>query len=435
MKSLGLTTIGELLVNEEDARVCKDISEEACRESPRNAALILAGQLLSKLGDAVMNPKIVLTWIMSGLGAPDYLTSFLVPVRESGSLVPQLVIAKRVRELEVRKRAWAVSCVLQATCVAAMGAVVMLLEGALAGWLILALLAAFALARGLSSVASKDVLGKTIAKTRRGRLTGWSASAAGGVTVAVAVLLLVFGDRSIPLEVYALALLAGAGMWLLSAALVAGIVEEPGETEGGGNALEEARRHLRLLRDDAPFRRFVIARALLMCTALSTPYLVILAHRAHGADSWVLGSFLLAGGVASLASGPVWGNLADVSSRIVMAIGGYAGAAGALVVAGLAAFAPDVLGVSLVLPLAFLVLSIAHSGVRVGRKTYVVDLAEGNRRTDYVAVSNTVIGVLLLAAGLLGALASLISVAAVLALLAVMGFAGASLCLALPEVE
>ena len=52
---------------------------------------------------------------------------------------------------------------------------------------------------------------------------------------------------------------------------------------------------------------------------------------------------------------------------------------------------PGIAGSIWFLPLAYFVLSIAHSGVRVGRKTYVVNLATGNKRTDYVAISNTTI--------------------------------------------
>ncbi len=63
-------------------------------------------------------------------------------------------------------------------------------------------------------------------------------------------------------------------------------------------------------------------------------------------------------------------------------------------------------------PVAFFGLSIAHAGVRLGRKTYLVDLAEGNRRTDYVAVSNTVIGALLLVSGLISAAAAVFSLEA-----------------------
>ena len=71
----------------------------------------------------------------------------------------------------------------------------------------------------------------------------------------------------------------------------------------------------------------------------------------------------------------------------------------------------------------------------MGRKTYVVNLATGNKRTDYVAVSNSVIGVLLLMVGSIGILTPLITIVGVIALLSLMGFAGAIFGLSLPEVE
>ena len=51
------------------------------------------------------------------------------------------------------------------------------------------------------------------------------------------------------------------------------------------------------------------------------------------------------------------------------------------------------------LPGMFFLLALIHDGVRLGRKTYVVDLASGNKRTDYVAISNSIIGLLLLIVG------------------------------------
>ncbi len=76
--------------------------------------------------------------------------------------------------------------------------------------------------------------------------------------------------------------------------------------------------------------------------------------------------------------------------------------------------------------MAYFILSVAHDGVRVGRKTYVVDLAGGNRRTDYVSVSNSVIGVVLLVAGLSGALSTLIEVSTIVLLLSLVGLTGAA---------
>jgi MFS family permease len=423
------------LVNEEDARVCRDISEEACHEVPRNFFLLIGSSFLTKLGDAIANPKTTLSWVMSTLGAPVALTGFLVPVRESGSLIPQLVIAAYVRRRPVRKWVWILGSLLQAVAVAAMALVTLRLSGVGAGVGILASLVVFSLARGLSSVASKDVLGKSIPRTRRGRVNGLSASAAGLASLGVgAALAGLQGAESSRVQLFLLLLLAAA-LWLMAAVVYAFVVEEPGETEGGGNALAHAFGKLRLLREDAPFRRFVLARSLLLCSALTAPYYVVLARQHSPGTLKQLGVFILAGGVASMVSAPVWGRLADWSSRRVMIVAALiAGALGVFAYA-VETLAPDLAGTFWFYPAVFLVLSVAHSGARLGRKTYVVDLASGNRRTDYVAVSNSVIGVVLLLLGGMGAVAQAFSVPVVILALSLLGLAGAVVSARLPELE
>lgn len=86
-------------------------------------------------------------------------------------------------------------------------------------------------------------------------------------------------------------------------------------------------------------------------------------------------------------------------------------------------------------PVVLFILGIAHQGVRLGRKTYVIDMATGNERTSYVSVSNTIIGIILLLVGGLSALVSLLSVEGVILLLSVFGLAGAYKSYKLPNVE
>lgn len=425
----------EKLANEEDARVCRDIAEDACREVPQNFFLLLVAQFFTKLGDAISSPKTVLAWVTSAVGAPPVVLGFLVPIRESGSLVPQLFIAGYVRRRPVRKWIWVAGSVIQACAVAGLGLVAVSLSGLPAGVAILGLLVVFSLARGFCSVASKDVLGKTVPKTRRGRLTGWSASAAGLVTVGVGVSLALPALQFRGVDHFSWLLWAGGSMWILGAVVYSRVREFPGETGGGANAIAEAFARLRILRDDAAFRRFVIARALLMCSALSAPYYVALGQDRLGSVSWLLGLFVVAGGLADLVSAPFWGHFADRSSRQVMVIAALVTSATGLFVAFASAYLPRIADLRWFIPAAYFVLSLAHSGVRVGRKTYVVDLASGNRRTDYVAVSNTVIGILLLLAGTIGTLEAAISRAGIIAVLAVMGLAGAILSATLPQIE
>lgn len=422
----------EKLTDEEDARVCEDISDEACRETPQNFLLILLSQFLTKLGDAVASPKTVLAWVTSAVGAPAFVLGLLVPLRESGSLIPQLFIGSVIRRLPVRKWVWVLGSLLQAACIAGVGVVALTLTGAAAGAAILALIIVFSLARGFCSVASKDVLGKTVPKRKRGQLTGWSASAAGFVTIGVGLALLGGPLASQP-GVLGLLLLGAGALWVAGAGVYSLLREFPGETGGGGNAAAEAFRRISVLREDRPFRRFVMARALLMCSALSAPFYVALAQEKSGAALSLLGFFVIADGLASLVSAPFWGRAADRSSRQVMIAAALVTATtGALVfLANLAA--PGLTATTWFVPCAYLLLCVAHNGVRVGRKTYVVDLASGNRRTDYVAVSNSVIGVLLLVVGSVGALVPVVGHAGVIAILAVLGFAGALMSTTLPE--
>ena len=427
-------TIYESLTNEDDGRLCRDITDEACRETPTSFVLMLVSYFLTKLGDALASPKTTLAWLTTSVGAPPWVLGFLVPIRESGSMIPQVLIGGYIRSMPVRKWIWVAGSVVQALCVAGMGWVAFRLEGAAAGWAILGLVTLFSLGRSFCSIAAKDVLGKTVPKARRGQLTGWSASAAGLVTVAVGItLMLSLGDQVSATVIGAL-LVAAAGLWMVAAAVFSQVPEYAGET-GGGRSLFNALERLSLLATDAPFRRFVITRALLMCSALSAPFYVAMAQQNLGSPTYLLGAFVAASGLASLVSAPFWGRFADISSRRVMVAAAVLTSGIGLVTVGVDQLAPGFVRTVWFLPLAYFVLMVAHSGVRVGRKTYVVDLATGNQRTDSVAISNTVIGVLLLLVGSVGALTAVIGNAGVIGLLALMGLAGAFLGTTLPDTE
>ena len=432
----GVLLVDDSLVDAvESARVCTDISEQACHYVPRNFFLIAISHTLSNLGDQLASAKTVLAWLLGFVGAPAYLVGLLVPIRESGSMVPQLFVAGFIRRLSRRKFVWVAGSLLQALAVLGIGLTAALLTGVTAGWLILSLLVVFSLSRGLSSIASKDVLGKTIPKTRRGRVAGLGATISGVIAVLLGVYLgAIHGEAGSP-RPYVLMLVGAALLWLAAGFTYANVCEFPGETEGGGNAFREGLRRLDLLRTDRDFRRFVITRALLLCSALSAPFYVILAQQEHGTDLRTLGSFILANGLATSLSAAFWGAMADVSSRRVMLRAATMAALLGVAVFAVATFDNPLRHSGWTYAAAFFVLSVAHSGVRLGRKTYIIDMAGGNRRTDYVAVSNTVIGVILLLTGSIAALATVVTPAGIILILSICGLIGVASGAALPEVE
>lgn len=422
------------ITGDEDARVCRDIPDSACDEQPHNFLAYLVANLFGKVADEIASAKLVIPWLFGALGVPAVFTGFLVPIREAGVLLPQLAVAALVRRMPQRKPVWIVGALLSAASLLAMAGAAMAFSGAAAGAAIVAALVVFSLARGLCSVSAKDVLGKTISKSRRGALMGWSAGLSGVAVLAVGLLLGVAGDAG-GATVFAALLSLGAVLWVLAALAFSGIRESAGATEGGGNALSVAMAQLRLLVDDRPFRQFVVARALLLSAALLPPFYVLIAQQTSDAGLLGLGVLIVANGLASSLSSPIWGYLGDRSSRSVMVI-----AATGVGLLGLLTFAAVELDWSwatgeIGLAVGFMLLSIMHGGIRLGRKVYLVDMADSTTRAAYVAVSNTVIGVLMLLGGLVGVLADVFGVTLVVLLLALTSLIAAVFIQRLPDVS
>ncbi len=392
--------IYDALYDDAEARVCKDIPESAFRHQPRNFVFSAIALALTKSGDRLVDPKLTLAWLISSLGAPGYLIGLIAPVREAGSLLPQLFIARWIRERERRKFVWAGGALGQALALFAMALAALMLEGEAAGWALIGLLALFALARAFCSVSHKDVLGKTVSKTRRGAVSGYASSLSGLAALGFGALLIAAPETE-P-SVIALILAAGGVLWVIAALAYLQLAEAPGATEGGANAFTEAIGQLTLLKTDPDFARFVLARAFFMATSLLPPFFVAYAQSLTGTDLAGLGAFLIASSAAGFASGWAWGRSADKSARWVLAAAGVIAALACALVAG-AGLMDWALADSIWFhAIALFLLAFAHQGVRLGRATYVVDLATQETRAAYTAVSNTVIGVLLL---ILGALA------------------------------
>lgn len=424
-----------ILANDDEGRICKDIPEAACDMQPGNFMRHVLSLSATKTADGLADAKLVLAWLLGALGAPTWLAGLLVPVREAGALLPQLAIAALIRHQAVRKWVWVVGSVVQGLAAIGMALAALWLDGASAGVTIVVLLGIAALARGACSVSYKDVLGKTVSKSARGTATGTAGSAA-------AVLVLAFGallafdlwPRTVPGIAVALAL-AGA-LWMVAAMLFAGLAEAPGATEGGGNALAVARQQWGVLRDDAQLRRFILTRALLVATALAPPYLLAAAGAASDTSAaGTLGPFVIASALAAILSAYVWGRLSDRSSRKVLILAALLAAITLAVAGWVALWRPDWLGgAALPAGLLFLIM-VAHQGVRLGRATHLVDMADADQRATYTAVSNTFIGVVLLAGGVFGALAHWLGAAAVLLVFAAMALLAALSGRGLREVQ
>ena len=347
-----------------------------------------------------MNPKTVLTWVLTALGSPAAVIAMLVPIRESGSMLPQLVISSWVKRVRMRKHVFIASCLAQALAVVTMGASAMFLSPATAGWLILFSLIIFSIARAFSSISTKDVLGRSIPKGIRGRVSGTSATLSGFLsTIAAVVLILYRGEHTI--TVLAWLLIAAASLWFVAAAVFTFVWEiVPDDTNTEKALTQDLGSRLRLVLNDSLFARFVLCRCLLLGSALASPLLVVLGQHSGGSLISLIG-FVIASGLASGVSSFFWGKLADHSGSLAMALGGIATAVIGLASVAIAIWAKNFALISWCWPFLFLLFNLGYAGVRMGRSTWVVDAADGDKRTDYVSTSNTLIAICIIVMGLL----------------------------------
>jgi MFS family permease len=125
---------------------------------------------------------------------------------------------------------------------------------------------------------------------------------------------------------------------------------------------------------------------------------------------------MIASSAASLSSAYVWGRFSDRSSRLVLMLAATLAVLANGVAAFLALAMPSVLQGASLLPALLFVLMIAHQGVRLGRSVHVVDMADRDNRATYSAISNSVVGLILLAGGVFGVIAQWLGIGAVLAI-------------------
>ncbi len=413
-----------------------------------NGRLLMGVLSLTKSGDALLNMRIVIIWLLATLNAPAAVIGLVVPVREALSMLPQVVLSGPVARLGRVKGLWIAGSAVQAICAGGIAGVALFASGALAGWLILALVACFSLGRCLASLTLKDIQGRVVSKGERGRISGPPAAIAGTAGFLLGALFILSGDVRSLIWIAGVILVA-AGCWGLSI-IAMGLVREPEREKGGpekpgadqkgtsrveGESSQQAD-HLStfsLLRNTPGFVQFLAARILLVATAVLPPFVILLAREQGVGAIGDLGWMIAASGAGAAASGVVWGRFADRNSAHVMAIGGAIVCCSIIslmisIQSGLAAG-------SQIVPYAFVlfVISIGYAGVRLGRKTFIVDMTTDENRPRYVGLANTITGAFVLLSGAAGLFAEWAGVRMTLMALTVLCAAGVAVSLVLPN--
>lgn len=365
----------------------------------RKAVVRLLSALTSnKSADVFVSPKTVLPGLVLAAGFAPWLVGWLVPIREAFALLPQGFLSIYLRNQSKRYKVWRLGMMIQI--------VSLLFILLLALWvssqelehqtntynvavaiIFLLLLATFSSGRSACSLTFKDIQGDLVDKGMRGRLVGLASTLSGLLTLCIAVPLVWFGGYQSTLLIVGL-----VGLAVIMLTLTLAIMWPIKTTVDISNQSLKSfnKRHSFIPNLDASAWRFIIVRAIFVHSALVAPFFII----ANQQDATQLMAYFLgAEALAALLFARGWGKLADFSARLTMRV---AGILAILACIGLMLIEQNTLWVSTGL---FFILSIAHTGVRTGRKTYSLDVKEGHKRTELVGSANSFIGLVLIILG------------------------------------
>ncbi|WPZ36773.1 MFS transporter [Thalassobaculum sp. OXR-137] len=401
-------------------------------KATRAYLLNVANGACTKLAEKLAGPDLVLPWLLGAIAAPSGIAAMLMPAKQAGSLLPQLMISGWIRTRARRKWVWVAAGLLQALCLLTMVAAALWFPAAAAGWSIVGLLLAFSIASGCGSVAFQDVTPKTVPSGARGRMLANRSAIGGAFALATGVWLSTGVTGTDALSPLLILIGAAAVLWAAAALLFAGIPEDKSEPGEGRDPLEEIRHGVKLMREVKGFRRFLAARSALLSVEMATPIFVLFAQNHAGATLDDLGIYMVASGLAAVLSSPIWGAFSDDSARKVMTVSAVLGVVAAASALALPAVVPEesrhwaFAGV-------FLILGVAVAGVRLGRKTYLADGAPEEERPLYVAFSNTAAGIVAIGFMGLGVVAEVTNVSTTVIVLGALSALGVVLSRTMPK--
>ncbi len=345
----------------------------------RNYWLGVVNGWLVWLGEAFLNPYIVLTSFAAQLGAPGPLIGLLPALLLAGGMLPQAFLVPWVawlpEKLPLYRRVafWRL-----------FGLLLMALSAFLLGpwphlllWGFLLGLLLNALFTGVSSLPFWEVVAKVVPPGRRASLFGARNLVGGFLSFLAGFLVQAILEAPWPFSFsYGLLFLLGALAYGLGWHLF-GLVQEPKETPA-----VHPRVSLLLPLKDGAFLRFLGVRLLWGLASMVEPFYAAYAVWTHGAGGTV-GLYVALYALSFTLSNLLWSRLALRGSKGVLQIG-----------AGLAALTP-LLALALppgAYPLVFVLQGAYLAASNLAISTYLLNLAPEGQRSAYIGLSNTLAG-------------------------------------------
>ncbi|MBI5474468.1 MAG: MFS transporter [Ignavibacteriae bacterium] len=396
------------------------ILKDASVEKKNFLLNLIEGSLYSSSG-SLISPQTVLPALVAKLGGGNIEVGVVSVIAWVGVFLPQ-IFASRYVEAHAWKKPWAIKYGLMQRIFILLISLCLLFFGvrnpATALWLFLILYTLNQILIGVTTPGWFEMFAKMIPTKRRGRLFGIRSSIGGLGAFFFSIALTWFlAEYAFPLSfalAFGLAFLLQAASIIVQSSL---IEEEPSPIVERKELFAYMRELPRVLRENIPFRNFLIATGIQILATMPMGFYTIYALSQFRADESVVGTFTLAIVAIQVGSSLGIGYLADRhGNKLTLII-----AASALFCANLCAlFSPSLEWFTLV----YIFLGVNLGTELLARYNISIEYGPPQQRATYVGLMNTVLAPLYFVGMLGGVISNAFGYATVFAIGAIVSVVG-----------
>jgi Na+/melibiose symporter-like transporter len=374
----------------------------------RNFFLGVVNGGFTQLGMNLTQPSLVLSVFVRALGGSNTLVGLLSSIRFGGWFLPQFLVASWIQPQQHKVPIAVGMEVVRTAIYALLGLLTYALAPSRPSLLLLLFFALFTLSRlttGIGALARTDAIGKFVSPRRRAAFFA-ARSFWGGVFVFGAGLLVRYvldetHGQPFPFNFTLLFGLSG-GSFLIALLLFSRIREQADPPDRPHHSLKaQLARAPDLVRQDPPFRRYILVRLLLNMTRLSAPFYPIFALDVLGAPASMVGFYLSAMTLARIFSNLLWqrlsrrrGNYFLVRATALLTALEPLLAVGLPWIMRLAGLTVERTGLlpAYLFTIVFVIAGGTQSGRSIGLMALLLDIAPDAERASYIGLVNTALG-------------------------------------------
>jgi len=394
------------------------ITTTAQRHLRRNFSLGLLNGAFFNLFTALLDPSLVLSWFVSQLTTSNFLIGLIVPIQHGGWFLPQLVVSSYLQRRQRKLPFYTYMAGVRVTIWGLMTLAVFLIEDAAVLLVVFfILLAAYSLGSGLGGICFVDIVAKAIPPTRRGAFFGWRRFLGGLLALGGSLLVKYILDErrglAFPDNYAVLFLLSFFTLCVAVGCFI--LVVEPLEPVNKAKITlgKQFRRALDLPRRDKNYRRFLTMRLLLMAAEIATPFYIIYAKQALSVSVSMVGVYLTGATMAGFASTLLWGRISDRrGNKLLIILSSSLGLFIPLIAMSIVPLADVLPGLreftSGLFALVFIVSGGSKAGAMMGNMNFLLEIAPADDRPLYIGLTNTILGIALLASSVGGLIVDLV---------------------------